>query len=178
MDPVLDTTLRGSLALLLVVAAGHKTRDPAAFRATLAQYQLLPARMTAVAAALVIVAELVGAGMLVLPGTHAIGALLTAALLVTYTAAIAINLGRGRRDIDCGCAGPAARQPLSAWLVARNVVLATAALACVLPTRGRPLVWIDGVTVVGAIAVLAGLYGALEHLMATAPALARLRERG
>jgi hypothetical protein len=177
MDPVLDVALRGSLALLFLVAAGHKLRDPGAFRATLADYRLLPARTTTLAATLVPGAELVAAGALLFPVGRSVGPLLTTALLVVYTGAIAINLARGRRDIDCGCAGPAARQPLGGGLVARNAVLVAGALGCLVPLRPRPLVWIDAVTATGAIAVLAGLYAALERMMATAPALARLRER-
>jgi len=42
---------------------------------------------------------------------------LTDRLLALYTLAVVVNLARGRREIDCGCFGPAARQPLSAALV-------------------------------------------------------------
>jgi len=43
MDPAADVTLRTAFALLFAVAASHKVRDPARFRATLADYRLLPA---------------------------------------------------------------------------------------------------------------------------------------
>ncbi len=42
VDPVLQWALRGSLALLFLGASRHKLRAPAAFRATLANYRLLP----------------------------------------------------------------------------------------------------------------------------------------
>ena len=51
------------------------------------------------------------------------------ALLVLYSAAIAINLLRGRRDIECGCGGAATHVPLSGWLLARNAALMATALA-------------------------------------------------
>ena len=35
-----------------------------------------------------------------------------ALLLALYAGAIGVNLARGRRDIDCGCGGPASRQPI------------------------------------------------------------------
>jgi hypothetical protein len=105
------------------------------------------------------------------------GPLLAAGLLAVYTGAIAINLARGRRDIDCGCAGPALREPLSGWLLGRNGILLAAALACLVPLRPRPLVWVDALTVTGAVAALAAFYGALDRLVANAPRLAHLRER-
>jgi hypothetical protein len=84
-----------------------------------------------------------------------------------------VNLARGRRDLGCGCGGPAARQPISGGLVARNAALATAALAGLLSTATRALVWIDALTVVGTVAALAALYAATNALIAQAPALAR-----
>ncbi len=173
MDPVVACTLRGALAALLVVVAGHKLRDLEGFRATLTDYRLLPAGVTFVAARIVVAAEFAAALELLLPGRS--GPLLAAGLLVLYSGAIAINLARGRRDIDCGCAGPALHQPLSGWLLARNAALVGAALACLAPPRVRSLVWLDALTVAGAVAALAAFYGSLERLLANAPRLARLR---
>jgi hypothetical protein len=45
-------------------------------------------------------------------------------LLILFAAAMAINIGRGRRNIDCGCFQSALRQNLSLTLVARNLGLA------------------------------------------------------
>src|SRR5437870_1480218 len=129
MDPVIDLTLRTALALLFFVAAGHKLRDLDRFRATLAEYRLLPAGLVPLAAALVVAVEVAAAGALLVPGARAAGLVVAAALLALYGAAIAINLARGRRDIDCGCAGPAVRRPITGALVARNAALAALALA-------------------------------------------------
>jgi methylamine utilization protein MauE len=162
MDPVIDLALRGGLALLFVVAALHKTRDLGTFHATLANYRLLPPRGTWPAAVIVVGGEVMAAmSLLFAPAT---GVLVATTLLAGYTGAIAVNLARGRRDIDCGCAGPAHRQPLRPWLLVRNAVLIAAALACVAPGRARPLVWIDVLTVAGTIGVLAMLYAAVERL--------------
>src|SRR2546425_7648864 len=100
MDPVIDVTLRTALALLFFVAAGHKLRDLDRFRATLAEYRLLPAGLVPLAVALVVAVEVAAAGALLVPGARAAGLVSAAALLVLYGAAIAINLARGRRDID------------------------------------------------------------------------------
>jgi hypothetical protein len=173
MDPAIDLVLRTALGLLFAVSAGHKVQDLARFRATLGEYRLLPVGVVAPAALLVVAAEggLVAA-LAVARGPGLAGA---AALLLVYAAAVGVNLARGRRHIDCGCAGPAARRPIGGWLVARNAVVAAAALAALGPAGTRPLVWVDGLTVAGGVAVLAAVWTALDRLSAQAPALARLR---
>lgn len=178
MDPVVAAILRGGLGLLFLAAGWHKLRDLAAFRASLAAYELLPERATRAAAAGLAVAELVASVALLAPVPAAPGTLLAVALLAVYTGAIAVNLARGRRDIDCGCAPAALAQPLGGGLVARNALLLGAALLCLAPTRPRSLVWLDGLTVLAAVGALAASYAALERLMATAPRLSRLRSGG
>ena len=175
MDPVIDVTLRMALALLFFVAAGHKLQDLGRFGATLAEYRLLPARLVPLAAALVVAVEVAAAGALLVPSARAAGLVSAATLLVVYGAAVAINLARGRRHIDCGCAGPAGRRPISGALVARNAALATLALAGLVPVRPRALLWVDGLTVAGATAALAAFYAALDRMIVFAPGLARLR---
>ena len=113
------------------------------------------------------------AGLLVRP-LAASAALAAAALLVVYAGAMLVNLWRGRRDIDCGCAGPARRQPLGAGLVARNGVLVAAALAAALPGTARSLTWLDASTIAFASGALALLYVAVEGLLANAPRVAAL----
>src|SRR5712664_1011140 len=111
MDPVIDVTLRTALALLFFVAAGHKLRDLDRFRATLAEYRLLPAGLVPLAAALVVAVEVPAAGALLVPGARAAGLVSAAALLVLYGAAIAINLARGAGARRAGTRAPA-RAPL------------------------------------------------------------------
>ena len=175
MDPVIDVTLRTALALLFFAAAGHKLQDLGRFQATLAEYRLLPAGLVPLVAALVVAVEMAAAGALLVPDARAAGLVSAATLLVVYGAAVAINLARGRRDIDCGCAGPAVRRPISGALVARNAALATLALAGLVPVHPRGLLWVDGLTVAGATAALAAFYAALDRMIVFAPGLARLR---
>ena len=173
MDPVVDITLRAALAPLFVVAAIHKLADPRRFTATLSEYRLLPGWLAGTASALIVAGELAVAAVLVLDRRPGLAG--AAALLGLYAGAIAINLARGRRHIDCGCAGPAARRPISGWLVARNLVLAGIALAGCAPLAPRLLVWIDGFTVVAATAALAACWTASDRLLALAPRIG-LRE--
>jgi hypothetical protein len=186
LDPALGAALRGALALLFAVAALHKLRDPLAFRAAFLDYRVLAAPLARALAPLVPAAETAAALALLAPafagrallgaeGLRAAGPLLAAGLLGLYGAAIALNLARGRRHVDCGCLGPALRQPLSGWLVARNALLAGAALACLLPAAPRALVWLDALTVGAAVALLALLWSGAHQALANAPGRARLR---
>ena len=174
MDPVIDATVRAALALLLLAAAAHKLRDPARFRATVAEYRLLPRPLVALGAAILVLSEVAVA--VALAGARTWGLAGAAALLGLYAAAIAVNLARGRRHLDCGCTGPVLRRPISGWLVLRNLALVAIALADLAPVSMRPLVWIDQLTVAAATAAFAACWLATDRLLATAPGLARLRE--
>lgn len=175
IDPVIDVALRASLAVLFAAAASHKVREPRRFRGTVAEYRLLPATLVTPAALALVAGEIAVATALVTPGWRTAGLLGAAALLVLYGGAIAINLVRGRRDLDCGCAGPAVRRPISVWLVARNGVLAAIALAACVPVAARPLVWVDALTILGSTVTLAALYASVDRMLANLPGLARVR---
>ena len=175
VDPVIPLVIALSLAVLWLAAAAHKLRAFDVFSAVLADYRVVPAGVTRVCAAAVVGIELgLGIGLLMPIGRNA--ALAGSALvLVFYAGAIAVNLLRGRRFIDCGCSGIAGQQPLGAWLVARNLLLAVAALVATLPVRGRALVWFDAVAVTASVCVAAFLYAAINRLATLEPDLARLR---
>jgi hypothetical protein len=171
MDPVVGLALRALVTLLLGGAALAKLRDLRAFAAAVAGYRLLPTALAAPAATAFVAAELALAAALWSP-LRAAAALGAAALLALYAAAIAVNLARGRRDIDCGCGGPLGRQTLSEGLVLRNLVWTGAALACALPEAPRALAWLDLVTLGAAVAAGAALHAAASALLAR-PAAAR-----
>jgi hypothetical protein len=166
LDPALALVLRAGLALLFAATALAKLRDLAGFAAAVAGYRLLPERLARAAALGFVAVELVLAAGLCVPALHAFASLGAAALLVVYAAAIAWNLARGRRDIDCGCGGPFGRQTLSEGLVLRNLVLAAAALASALPEAERALGWLDLVTVLAALVCGALLLAAANALRA------------
>ena len=175
VDPVMPLVVVLSLALLWIVAAVQKLCGFAVFAVVLADYRLIPKRATHACAVAVIALELgLGTGLLI-PATRSPALVGSALLLVTYAVAIALNLFRGRRFIDCGCMGPVGHQPLSGWLVARNLLLACPALAAMLPVQGRALVWFDAITVSAAIGSAVLLYAAINRLIANGPDLARLR---
>lgn len=164
VDPVLAQVARLGLALLFAIAAFHKLRDAAAFRTTLGEYRIAPASLTPALALGVVGAELATTGLLLLPGASSGGAAGALALLAAYSAAIGINLWRGRRHLDCGCLGPASRQPIAPWLLARNAAVALAALVLLAPGAARPLLWVDSLSIVAALLSLSLLWNAAHQL--------------
>lgn len=171
IDPILLTIAHYAVALLFLGSAYAKAANFAVFRATLAEYKLVPSVLVGLAAFAFAVAELlIGVGALVT--TTAAPAMLAAAgLLCVYALAIGINLARGRRDIDCGCTGPATRQLLSGWLLVRNAGLVALAATGTLASSGRPLGPADWVVVGLGLAALITLYAAINQLMANVPRL-------
>jgi hypothetical protein len=177
LDPAADVALRSAFALLWLGAVRHKLADPDRFRAAVADYRLLPARLAAIAALALVVFE-AALGLALLMGSLRVPALWgTAALLALYAVAIGANLLRGRRHVDCGCVGPALRQPLSGWLVSRNGVLIALALAGSGPAGVRALGWLDVITIAGTVGVAALAYASVNRLIANAPGLRELRVR-
>lgn len=165
-DPVFAWILRASLAALFAAAAVHKIRDPRAFLQTFSDYELLPSLVTTPGAIVLVVTELSIAIALLIDPDGGRAGLAAVMLLSIYTFAISVNLLRGRRKIDCGCFGPAHRQPLAGWLVVRNGILVVAAAAVCLPISNRSLHLIDGLSLLGGFWTLVLLFNAINILAA------------
>lgn len=177
-DPVVVHALASAAALVFVVGAVQKARDWQSFRNALGAYRLLPdALVTPVALALPAV-ELVAGLALLAPSFRDAGAVLAAALLAIVTGAVAINLARGRTDIDCGCGGAEGRQRLSWGLVARNAVLLLAVAVSAQQGGTRVLASLDYATLVFASLALYGLYACASQLLANRPRLLGFGSRG
>ena len=170
LDPVVSTIIALGVALLFGAAALHKLKDWSRFRTALAGYGLVPSSLNPAAALGFVALESLTAAMLPLSASRRIGALLAAALLVSYALAIFINLLRGRTSIDCGCLGAGQRNRIGGWMVIRNLGLAAATFAATLPTTSRSLTSLDVVTIVGAVLTLAALYAAQDSLQRIAHA--------
>jgi uncharacterized membrane protein YphA (DoxX/SURF4 family) len=119
--------LRIGLAGLFLWTGVEKLGDPAAFAAAIANYRVLPDALAALAAVALPVLELV-VGVALLVPSHARGAaILSAAMLVVFAAAMAQSKLRGI-DLDCGCFGAAQSSQVSWSKVAMNVALAILSL--------------------------------------------------
>ena len=161
-----------SLGAILAMAALHKLRTMERFPALLQAYRLLPPSWSRVAAYGVAVSELaVALGLFALFEAALVS---VALLLALYAAAMAINLGRGHRAIDCGCGDEPV--PLSWALVLRNGVLVLLALGALALERSEPLTAAPAATA-GAVALLVfGVYLIVEQLFANAGRFRTLRE--
>lgn len=175
LDPTLPHMCAALLAMVFLVGAWQKLRDMATLEMAIEQYRLLPAS-TASAAGWGLVAAEVTAGVLLLPlATRQIGVVMAVLLLLLVTSAVAINLLRGRRAIDCGCGGPEGNQHLSWGLVLRNGLLGLAAMVVASAPTSRELVWLDGLTVLAGALALYGVYAAANQLMGNHPKLLKLK---
>lgn len=175
MDPVITIIISICMSLMFGFAAAHKLNNIAVFKATIVEYQLVPLALTGVMAILLIAAESLAAILVLVPAIRTYGLMIMAVLLFLYTMGISINLLRGRRDIDCGCSGPASRHELSGWLVLRNLVMLSLVLFATSPLAHRPANWLDAVVVLFSVMVASGLYMGINQLLAQAPRLAALR---
>jgi hypothetical protein len=166
LDPVIALLAHAAFALLFASAAAHKLRDRHAFAGVLAAYRVLPAAVVDATAAGVAALEIAVTVAWLMPPLGDVAVAGTIGLVALYSTAIAVNLARGQRAIDCGCGIGGARQPISEWLLVRNVLLVAAALATRAPMSGRSLAWVDGVTLLGALVVASALWTAAHGLAA------------
>ena len=96
---------------------------------------MLPEPLVPIVAPAALALECLAVAGLVLPQTRVPAAILAAALLVGYAAAMAWNLARGRTTIDCGCGGGG--HGISPLHVLRNGLLAVFAVPVSrVPKRG------------------------------------------
>ncbi len=127
--------------MVFVHAGLSKLRHRDVLPGVIANYRLLPDVLVAPVAAVLPWAELV-LGVALLAGGPRLAVVPALLLLGLFAAAMAVNIGRGRRSIDCGCGRSQLRQTLGWPLVARNVVLMALAalrLPAALPSTGFEL---------------------------------------
>jgi hypothetical protein len=118
---------RALVGLVLLTAAVGKLRDRAAFHGVVHDYRLLPGFLVAPVAAAIPVAE-VAVGLLLPSGLLPVPtAAIATAMLLVFVTAMAVNILRGRREIDCGCFRGRPSQRLTWGTVARTGALAAAA---------------------------------------------------
>src|SRR6266852_6154390 len=175
IDPAISWTVSLALAILFGASAAIKFADLPEFRGALENYRIVPEELSIPAAIIVPLSELSGAIGLLVPRFHAAASMLLIFLIAIFTAAIALNLMRGRLYIDCGCFGPMLRQPLSNWLLVRNGVLMLLGLVALMPNAARVMTCLDVVTIKLGASTMVILYGAANYLLANAPASNKMK---
>ncbi len=169
LDPVVMVAAQVVLAAVFALSAVGKLRAWDAFVGIVENYQILPRVAVRPVAYALPVAELAVAVGVLFATTRRYAAIAALVLLAVFSVAITVNLGRGRRHIDCGCFGfgPSARQTLSWWLVARNgALIALAAILVPAVTLARPAHALDLVTGIAGAAGIVVLYLTLTQLRA------------
>ena len=168
LDPVFTAGCRAAMALILLQGAYDKLRDLPVFEASVDLYALLPASLVAPFSRAYPLAELAAAlGLLFAP---AWGAALAALVIGLASLGVAVNVLRGRTDLECGCGGE--RHPHLSWsLVGRNGLLLGLVALAAQPLDGalRTLLWVDYLSAAGLALALVGLYAALNQLLANQP---------
>ena len=171
LDPTLAAFAALVLAAVFAVAGVAKLRDADAFAGVVANYRVLPDRLTRPVAWLLAPLEVALALCVLVPVTRAPAAAALAVLLLLFAGAMAVNLRRGRTGIDCGCAIGLLKERISWPMVARNLALAAIAASLALADPvARPLGWLDWFTIVAATGCALLLYAAVGRLFGLAPA--------
>jgi membrane protein implicated in regulation of membrane protease activity len=147
---LIETGLTGAIGtgIVFVEAGLAKLRHRELVPGVVANYRLLPETLVAPVAAVLPIVELgLGLGLIASVFTGGVLRLLglpAAALFVLFAGAMAINIVRGRRAIDCGCGRSQLRQPLRWGLVTRNLLLAALVVIQALPAGpGMIVAWVD-----------------------------------
>src|SRR5260221_10608248 len=146
IDPVLGWMAAAAAAAIFAASGALKFYDLETFRGAVTNYRLIPEWLATPFAWVAPVLESAAALGLLLSPIRAPAALMLIALLGVFTGAIAINLMRGRTDIDCGCFGPALRQRLSWWLLLRNGALFALLAIALMPAGAAPAAFFAGAT--------------------------------
>lgn len=176
LDPAIALAGRALGTLVFATAVVGKLEHRHELAGVVANYRLIPQRLAATAAWMIVALECLAALSLISGVWLATGAALAIALLGGFALAMGINLARGRREIDCGCFQSGLRQRLSAELVVRNLVLAVilAPLLIAGTASATVLQWIDGL---GAGLAAYILYQVLGELVSLRHFSAELRRR-
>lgn len=140
-EPALHVAAWLALLATFALALPGKLRDLEAFAATVRNYRLLPSWASTPVALAVIVGEILVVLGLLWPATRGCGRA-RGFMLALFALAVALNLARGRRSIDCGCFRSLVRERLSWGHVARNGLLVAAAVL-VATVEPRPAQMLD-----------------------------------
>ncbi len=128
--------LRVVLGGLFVFAGVVKLGDPTQFAIEVGNYRLWPQLAPYVAVLLPAIEIGAGLGLVLLPlRWRQASTLAVAGLMLVFTVAVSLALGRGI-NVDCGCFGGQSG-PIGALTVARDVALLSAALAVLILERKR-----------------------------------------
>ncbi len=166
-DPVTAVLASIFLGLVLATAAYSKLRHQDEFQGVVENYRLLPSFMVAPFARLLPWLELACAVALLVPLLRETAAWVAAGLFMMFALALAINVGRGRTHIDCGCARrPTSASRIGMFHVIRAIALAGISLyAATVPIEIASITMQSWLVAVAAATMLAMLYLAADVIV-------------
>jgi uncharacterized membrane protein YphA (DoxX/SURF4 family) len=170
IHPSIMVAGRVLVSFIFAAAVVGKLRHPDEFIGVVANYRLVPPVAVAWTGWLVVGLEIVVVVCLTTGFELIAGAALAMSLLCGFAVAMAINLARGRVDIDCGCFQSTLRQRLSVAFIARNLLLALALAPLMRLVRPSPSVLqlLDGFATGLVLFVLYLVVGQLQAVRAAA----------
>jgi hypothetical protein len=173
VDPLIGLFATGLIAVVFARAIFEKAGNYGVYVGALRDYRLAPPALAPLAAAMLLVAEILTLGALLFGPTRAAGAAMAAGLLALYALAISLALAAGRTQIECGCGGDG--QQVSWALVGRNGALVALCALVLAPAASRALAWPDFAE--AGLAILIGwiALAAAEKIIDNAAAVRRLR---
>jgi uncharacterized membrane protein YphA (DoxX/SURF4 family) len=174
LDPAIGILIVASVALLFASAGVHKLRDLRRFDEVFIAYGLMPAITGIRISRIVPILELTVAAGLAVKVSRPYAAALGIIMLSGYAAAIAVNLRRGHRDLACGCGGPDERRTIAAWMVWRNILVASAVATIFAPWSARQLGITDGLTIAFGLLTVALIYLCIDQLFGNAQRTAQM----
>lgn len=178
IDPALGYLVILDMTALLGWSALQKLGARREFFEILTAYRVLGERWVPAAVSVLPAAELLIALALLIPVSRRAACVAAAGLLLIYGCAIAVNLARGRRDLDCGCGLASGRRTIAGWMLIRNATMACAAVTVALPWVPRTLALLDITTIVAGASAAALLYASIDALLGrVVPAAAIARAR-
>lgn len=169
-SPALVWTAALLIAGIFLPSAVSKLRAMDEFEGVLADYRLLPETLVRPVARVLPALELAAGLLVLLPPTRPSGGALAAGLLLLFALAMAVNVARGRTEIDCGCFLGRQKERIGWPLVARNLVLVALALPLLAAEGAAPPGVVDLPTIGLAAGSLLALYAAFSRLAGLAPA--------
>ena len=177
LPEIVAVALTGFVAWVFAVAGLHKLRQPAQFSELAAQY--LPAFLRPLWRDTLVypvgILEIAIAAALLPPQTRAFVAIAAAFMLAAYALMMAWQLVLGRRDLRCGCAGPASDVLVSPTLVVRNLLIAVLALLLALPLGPMALSGAGILLALFMALFMIGLYLGAEQLISNGQHMAGSR---
>jgi uncharacterized membrane protein YphA (DoxX/SURF4 family) len=170
-------TARLLLALVLLVACLAKLADRAGSREAVLGFGV-PEALAGSVTTLLPLAELAAAVLLVPAATARAGAVIAAALLVSFCAGITRSIAHGEAP-DCHCFGQLHSSPAGPKTLARNLLLGAAAVLVVVGGPGTSATaWISRPSGTALVVLLAGVALAAVLAGCGAFALSLLRQHG